>query len=117
MTLTDGSLGASMEAMHRIGVLAVALGYGLSFVALCLAACLMSPAIADHSCCAGDEGIRASDGDCCSVTPGVSHGGAMLTGAVSRGAVEPVFAAAIHLPATFLQPVAVSASPPLILRV
>ena len=106
-----------MERMRGIGILAVALGYGLSFVAVCLAACLMAPAMADHSCCPGDDGIRASDGDCCSVTPGVSHGGAMLSGAVPSSAAGPVFAAAVQVPTPFLHPVAVSASPPLVLRV
>jgi hypothetical protein len=106
-----------MDAMRRTGVLVVALGYGLAFVAMCLSACLMGPAVADHGCCPGEDGIRAAERDCCSVTPGVSHGGTRVE------ATLPVLAA--DAPSSFTVPpslvpavpITVSASPPLILRV
>jgi hypothetical protein len=107
-----------MVGMRRAGIFVVALGYGLSFVAVCLAACLMGPMVADHACCAGDDGIRASDGDCCSVTPGIAHAGvhvaislptafvaAPLPGLVTRALVVGVTS------------VEFASSPPLILRV
>ena len=106
-----------MDQMRRIGILVVALGFGLSFVAVCLAACLTGPAFADHGCCPGEDGMKAAEGDCCSVTPGVSHGGpqvaatlpAITAVAPSTTAVPPLVAPA--------KPVAVSTSPPFVLRV
>jgi hypothetical protein len=106
-----------MEEMRRTGILLVALGYGLAFVAVCLSACLMAPAMADHGCCSGDEGIRAADRDCCSVTPGVSHGGAQVAAALPTLAVDSPFEFAVPLPVAPVARVTVSSSPPLILRV
>ena len=106
-----------MDEMRRTGILLVALGYGLAFVAVCLAACLMGPTVADHGCCPGDEGIRAADRDCCSVTPGVSHGGAQAAATLPTQAVDSPFKVAVPLPVAPVVPVTVSTSPPLILRV
>lgn len=107
-----------MGGMRRAGILLVALGYGFSFVAACLAACLMGPMLADHSCCAGEDGIRAVDSDCCSVTPGVAHG------ARDAAIASPPLIGFTPHQGAFVQPVAVqptaaevAASPPLVLRV
>jgi hypothetical protein len=107
-----------MNAMRRASILIVAVGYGLSFVAVCLAACLMGPMVADHACCAGEDGIRTSDQDCCAVTPGVAHAGA---------SVAPVLPPALMAPAPALTPIPApdaaalridfASSPPLVLRV
>lgn len=106
-----------MDRMRRVVILAAALGYGLSFVAVCLAACLMGPTVSDHGCCPTDDGIRAADRDCCSVTPGVSHQAAQVSDAVPTVAAERSFAPTLRLPVTVVAPVATSASPPLVLRV
>jgi hypothetical protein len=106
-----------MNVMRRIGTLLVALGYGFSFVAVCLSACLMGPAAADHGCCPGEDGIRAAGRDCCSVTPGESHGG---THVADTSAVHADFASVVVTVSASVvtpTPVAVSSSPPLILRV
>ena len=107
-----------MDVMRRAVVLLVAVGYGLSFVAVCLAACLMGPMVADHACCAGEDGIRAADQDCCSVTPGVAHAGTHVA------ANLPVAFDATLSPFLVVQTVAAgvttvefSSSPPLVLRV
>jgi hypothetical protein len=106
-----------MDEMRRIGILVLALGYGLSFVAVCLAACLMGPAIADHACCPGEDGIRAADRDCWSVTPGVSHGGAQVAATLPTLAGETPINRAVESQAVPAAPVTVSTSPPRILRV
>jgi hypothetical protein len=95
----------------------VAIGYSLAFVAVCLAACLMAPAAADHGCCPGDEGIRAADRDCCSVTPGVSHGAAQVAATLTTPAGDTLFNGTVRPPVAPPRPVAVSTSPPRILRV
>jgi len=106
-----------MEEMRRIVILAVAMGHGLSFVAVCLAACLMGPMVADHACCAGDDGIRTSDQDCCSVTPGISHGGSAAAPAAPAIVDSTLFAADVLELVSVIRPVAASPSPPLVLRV
>jgi hypothetical protein len=106
-----------MDEMRRIGILVLALGYGLSFVAVCLAACLMGPAIADHACCPGEDGIRAADRDCCSVTPGVSHDGAQVAATLPNLAGDAPFNVAVPPHVAPVPLIAVSTSPPLILRV
>lgn len=103
--------------MRRFGALVLALGYGLSFVAVCLAACLTGPAMADHACCPSDDGIRAADRDCCSVTPGVSHGGAQVAATLPTFAGETPLNVAVPPQAVPTAPVTVSSSPPRILRV
>jgi len=106
-----------MSVMRRTGTLLVALGYGFSFVVVCLAACLMAPAMADHGCCPGEDGIRTADRDCCSVTPGVSHAS---THVADASAVKPDFVTlvvTVSAPVAPPIPVAVSTSPPLVLRV
>ena len=110
-------VGCFHEEMRRIGTLVVALGYGLSFVAVCLAACLMGPAVADHGCCPSDDGIRAADRDCCSVTPGVSHGGAHVADALPMLATVSAVPVSIVPPIAPTTPVTIATSPPLILRV
>jgi hypothetical protein len=117
MHLTSLVSDGSMDRVRRTGVLLLAIGYGLSFVAVCLAACLMGPAVADHGCCPGEDGIRAADRDCCSVTPGVSHGGAQVAATLPTLAVDSPFKVGAPPPVAPAVPVTVSTSPPLILRV
>ena len=107
-----------MSTMKRAGILIVAVGYGLSFVAVCLAACLMGPMVADHACCAGEDGIRGADRDCCSVTPGVTHAGANVTPALPAALAAPAPAsAAPHIQAAAAFRIELASSPPLVLRV
>jgi hypothetical protein len=102
--------------MRRLCIWALAVGYGVSFVAVCLAACLTGPA-ADHACCPTDDGLRAADKDCCSVTPGVSHGGAATPVVVSRLTAIPTLVVELPVAYADLAPVRAAASPPLILRI
>jgi hypothetical protein len=106
-----------MDEMRRIGIFVVALGSGLSFVAVCLAACLMGPAVADHGCCSGEDGMKAAESDCCLVTPGVSHGGAQV--AATLPAITAVAPSTIAVPRLVApaKPVAASTSPPFVIRV
>ena len=106
-----------MGEMRRTGILLVALGYGLSFVAVCLGACLMGPAVAEHGCCPAEDGIRAADRDCCSVTPAVSHGEARVADTVAVRADFAPIVVTVSAPIAHPNPVAVSSSPPLVLRV
>jgi hypothetical protein len=107
-----------MTEMRRAAILLVALGYGLSFVAVCLAACLMGPTVADHACCAGDDGIRASDGDCCSVTPGVAHSGVHVTTSLPTAFVgAPLPTLVTRALVVRVTSAEIASSPPLVLRV
>jgi hypothetical protein len=106
-----------MDSMQRTGILVVAVGYGLAFVAMCLSACLMGPAAADHGCCPGEDGIRAAERDCCSVTPGVTHGGAQATATSTVLAADASFTLTVPPAVVRAAPITVSASPPRVLRV
>jgi hypothetical protein len=108
-----------MNVMRRVGILLVVVGYGLSFVAVCLAACLAGPMASDHACCGGDAGIRPADRDCCSVTSAVAHAETQAPAAVPMVALPASFQLPVvppsHLAATAARPF--SASPPPILRI
>jgi hypothetical protein len=74
--------------------------------------------VADHACCAGDDGIRASDGDCCSVTPGVAHAGVHVTTSLPTAFVAaPLPALVTRVLVGGVSSVEFASSPPLILRV
>src|SRR5262245_53848880 len=101
--------------MRRTALL-TAMVYGFSFVAVCLAACFM-PAVAEHGCCAPEEGISAAPRDCCAVTPAVIHGAAAVgTIGVASYPVAPL-AVDTPLPAPRASQPSLSPSPPLVLRV
>src|SRR5262249_5379335 len=102
--------------MRRIAVLAVTFAYGFSFVAACLAACLLPAAPAGHACCATEDGIRPLATDCCSITPGITHS-APAGAAAPRPAALVAATGAAPKPAAIVLRVAVSTSPPLVLRV
>jgi hypothetical protein len=104
-----------MESMRR-AALVMAIVYGLSLVAVCLAACFM-PAVGEHGCCAPEEGIGTAQRDCCAVTPGVAHAAPALgPTAVGSSAVAPV-AVLASVPSRPASCPALSPSPPLVLRV
>lgn len=106
-----------MEHMRRVAALALALGYGLSFVAACLAACLVGPAMDDHACCAGDgTTMAAASRACCSSTPGIAHGGAMAA-AAPLILHQALFGADVQTPEAHRPAATVSPSPPLVLRI
>ena len=107
-----------MVAMRRISISLLAAGYALSFVAVCLGACLVAPAAAEHACCDGEAGLHAAARDCCVVTQGVSP---------TVAHVAPTIPVLLTLPddiAVSLTsvipnagPVPLAASPPLVLRI
>ena len=107
-----------MVAVRRTSILLLAAGYGLSFVAVCLVACLAAPPAAEHACCDGEDGFRTAARDCCVLTQGVSP---------TPTRVAPVPLVVFFLPnyvAVFLPPVVtnagpatLAASPPLVLRI
>jgi hypothetical protein len=107
-----------MVTVRRTSVLLVAAGYGLSFLAVCLGACLAAPAAAEHACCGGEEGFRTSAQDCCVLTQGVSPAPTQLAPAISVLLSFPNYIA-LFMPPVVVNavPVTLAASPPLILRV
>ena len=116
--LTPRAPHGPMVRVRRTSVLLLAAGYGLSFLAVCLGACLAAPPAADHACCEGEDGFRAAARDCCVVTHGVSPTPTQMAPATSVA-----FSLPGHL-AVFLPPVVTSAgpatpaaSPPLVLRI
>jgi hypothetical protein len=107
-----------MVAMRRTSILLLAGGYGLSFVIVCLGACLAAPAAAEHACCDGDEGFRAAARDCCVVTQGVSPAPTHVAPAISVVFSLPDYVAAFLPPVvSYAGPATLAASPPLVLRV
>jgi hypothetical protein len=104
--------------VRRTSILLLAAGYGLSFVAVCLAACLAGPAAAEHACCDGEDGFRAAARDCCVVTPGVSPAATHVPPATPVVFSLPIYVAVLLPPViTNAGPATLAASPPLVLRV
>jgi hypothetical protein len=105
--------------MRRLGIVLLALGYGMSFIAACLSACLVAPVAEGHACCASDESIRAADRSCCSTTPAVTHA------QVQAATAHPLGGGAMSSPVTVTPPLVAApavvpfpaASPPIVLRV
>ena len=107
-----------MVAMRRTSILLLAAGYGLSFVVVCLSACLAAPAVAEHACCDGEDGFRAAARDCCVVTQGVSPATTHVAPATSLVFSLPLYVAAFLPPVVSYAGLAtLAASPPLVLRV
>jgi hypothetical protein len=107
-----------MVAMRRTSILVLAVGYGLSFVIVCLGACLSAAPAAEHACCEGDEGFRAAARDCCVVTQGVSPTRTHVAPAISVVFSLPDYVAVFLPPVvTYAGPATPSASPPLVLRI
>jgi hypothetical protein len=105
--------------MRRLGIVLLALGYAMSFIAACLSACLMAPVAEGHACCASEESIRAADSSCCSMTPGIVHTQVQIAathtffgGALSSRATVTPFLVATPTAVPFS-----AASPPVVLRV
>jgi len=107
-----------MVAMRRISILLLATGYGLSFVIVCLGACLTAAPAGEHACCDGDAGFRAAARDCCVVTQGVSPASTHVVPAISVVFSLPDYVAAFLPPVvSYAGLAALAASPPLVLRV
>jgi len=107
-----------MVAMRRTRILLLAAGYGLSFVIVCLGACLAATPAGEHACCEGDEGFRAAARDCCVVTQGVSPGLTHVAPAISVVLFLPDCVGAFLPPVvTYGGPATLAASPPLVLRI
>ena|SRR5712692_2929194 len=107
-----------MVAVRRTSILLVAAGYGLSFLAVCLGACLSAPHAAEHACCDGEDGFRAAARDCCVVTQGESPAPTHVAPATSVVLSLPNYIALFMPPVVAnAVPVSPAASPPVILRV
>jgi hypothetical protein len=106
-----------MDPMRRASAFGLALGYSLSWILVCLSACMAQSASAQHACCAQETGMSAAKRDCCSTAPTVTPH-APLAAAVPQATADlvPQFIA----PRTLVAPVTAvraAASPPLVLRV
>jgi hypothetical protein len=107
-----------MVAMRRTSILLLAAGYGLSFVVVCLGACLAAPAAAEHACCDQEDGFRTAARDCCVVTQGVSPAATHVAPAISVVLFLPDYVAAFLPPVVpYAGPATLAASPPLVLRI
>jgi hypothetical protein len=107
-----------MVSMRGTSMLLLAAGYGLSFVVVCLGACLVAPPVAEHACCDQEDGFRAAARDCCVVTQGVSPAPTHVAPAISVVFFSPDYVAAFLPPAvSYAGPATLAASPPLVLRV
>jgi hypothetical protein len=107
-----------MVAVRRTSILLLAAGYGLSFVIVCLGACLTAAPAAEHACCDGDEGFRAAARDCCVVTQGVSPAPTHVAPAISIVSSLPDYVAVFLPPVvSYAGQATLAASPPLVLRV
>jgi hypothetical protein len=72
----------------------------------------------DHACCAGDgTTMTAANGDCCSLTPGIAHGGATAAVAAPTILHQLLFVADVQTAEAYRPAAAASPSPPLVLRI
>jgi hypothetical protein len=104
--------------MRRASAFCLALGYAVSWIVVCLSACMIEPAASEHACCADQPGVRAVLRDCCSFVPTVqpdsTHVAAPPPPVASSQMTSAIDA---RSPRTMARPVRASASPPLVLRV
>jgi hypothetical protein len=107
-----------MDPMRRVCAFGLALGYCLSWILVCLSACMAQSAAAEHACCAQEAGINAAKRDCCSTAPTVTPQVHLVAGVPRAAAtgVAPEFIEVRTFPAP-VTPVRAAASPPLVLRV
>jgi hypothetical protein len=107
-----------MGSMRRMGVSLVAAGYSLSFLVVCLGACLAQAPRGGHGCCQEGEGLRAPTADCCSVVPGVSQAAAPVIApppaVLASRAPMPLGPARLSAPGALA---ASTPSPPIVLRI
>ena len=107
-----------MEGMRRASAGFLALGYSLSWILVCLSACMAEPASTAHPCCAQEAGISAVQRDCCSTLPTVTPQTPLVADvppAIASGAfAQPVVPRTLPAPVTAVR---AAASPPLVLRV
>jgi hypothetical protein len=107
-----------MVTMRRTSILLLTAGCGLSFLAVCLGACLAAPPAAEHACCDQEDGFRAAARDCCAVTQGVSPAPTHVAPATPVAFSSPDYVA-VFLPPVVTNPgpATLAASPPLVLRI
>jgi hypothetical protein len=107
-----------MDPMRRASAFGLALGYSLSWVLVCLSACMAQPSPAEHACCAQEAGVSATKRDCCSTAPTVTPHVPLVADMPQAAAAD--FVPQLIAPRTLLAPVTAvraAASPPLVLRV
>ena len=104
--------------MCRIAILLVAIGYGLSFLVVCLGTCFAAAPAAEHACCNEEDGFRAAAFDCCSVTPGATPDRSGIDGMVrvATSLTPPLVTFGPRLAPRPDRPT-LAASPPLVLRI
>lgn len=103
--------------MRRISILAVATGYALSFLVVCLGTCFAGAPPAEHACCNEEDGFRAAAFDCCFVTPGASPDSLAVNGMTAASSLKlPAVTSGRQSSPALHQPL-VAASPPLVLRI
>src|SRR5262245_25695817 len=96
-------------------VLAIA-GCALSFIVVCLGACLAATT-AEHACCESEAGWQALPSDCCSVVPAVAKHSVFVAALPTPAEMAPAPMTLAAEPRTAIRPVPVAASPPLVLRI
>ena len=101
----------------RRTILAVAAAYALSFLVVCLGTCFAAQPVAEHACCAGQDGFRAMAHDCCLVTPGTATDGPVVAHAAPSTPAVTDRPEAHPLMVVWARGTALAASPPLVLRI
>jgi hypothetical protein len=116
--LTARIRGGLMYPMRRASAFGLALGYSLSWILVCLSACMAASASAQHPCCAQEAGISAVQRDCCATSPTVTTQTPLVAhvppSIATAAFSQPVVLRTLPAPVT---PVRAAASPPLVLRV
>jgi hypothetical protein len=100
--------------MRRVPTGLIAAGYALSFLVVCLGACLAPAAAGGHGCCQQGEGLSAPSADCCSVVPGVTQAAPAAAGPPALLAAPISMAPAPARPAGHAAVPVSTPSPPLI---
>jgi hypothetical protein len=107
-----------MDPMRRASAFGLALGYSLSWILVCLSACMAQSESAEHACCAQEAGLSAAKRDCCSTAPTVTPHVPLVADVPQATAAD--VAPELVVPRMLLAPataVRAAASPPLVLRV
>ena len=107
-----------MLIMRRRAALAVAVGYALSFLVVCLGTCFAAAPVGEHACCEGQDGFKAAARDCCGVTPGASAETSFVVSSLPVAVLPSQPAVGAHSAESHHGPsISTAASPPIVLRI